>query len=66
MHGLDMQVQGYVKNVTSKGVFVALASDLDAHIRLSNLADGFVENPSEAFAEGQLVSGRVLSVVGSR
>lgn len=57
---------GYVKNVTAKGVFVALASNLDAHIKLANLADGYVEKPADAFPEGLHVAGRVLSVVGSR
>ena len=61
-----MQVHGYVKNVTAKGVFVALATDLDAHIKLSNLADGYVEKPATAFPEGLHIAGRVLSVVGGR
>lgn len=60
-----VQVLGYVKTV-SKGAFVALAADLDARVKLSALADGFVEDPAKAFPEGRLVRGRVVAVDGSR
>ncbi|XP_044501490.1 rRNA biogenesis protein RRP5 [Mangifera indica] len=58
----NMAVQGYVKNVTSKGCFILLSRKLDAKIRLSNLSDGFVESPDKEFPIGKLVVGRVLSV----
>lgn len=51
-------LQGYVKNVTSKGCFILLSRKLDAKIRLSNLSDGFVESPDKEFPIGKLVVGR--------
>ena len=60
-----IQVLGYVKGV-GKGAFVALAADLDARVKLSALADGFVEDPAVAFPEGRLVRGRVTAIDGSR
>jgi hypothetical protein len=60
------QVAGYIKAVSGAGAFVALAADLDARVRLSNLADGFVPEPAAAFPVGRLVRGRVLAVDGGR
>ncbi|PKA45582.1 30S ribosomal protein S1, chloroplastic [Apostasia shenzhenica] len=57
-----MEVYGYVKNVTSKGCFIMLSRKIDARILLSNLSDGFVENPDAEFPVGKLVHGRVLCV----
>ncbi|KAJ0982713.1 hypothetical protein J5N97_010968 [Dioscorea zingiberensis] len=61
----DMEVQGYVKNVTAKGCFIMLSRLIDARILLSNLSDGFVVNPAAEFPIGKLVCGRVLSVDAS-
>ncbi|KAK7848536.1 rrna biogenesis protein rrp5 [Quercus suber] len=58
----NMVVQGYVKNVTSKGCFILLSRKIDAKILLSNLSDGFVDNPEKDFPVGKLLIGRVLSV----
>ncbi|KAK6941973.1 S1 domain [Dillenia turbinata] len=58
----DMIVQGYVKNVMSKGCFILLSRKLDAKILLSNLSDDFIEDPQKDFPVGKLVTGRVLSV----
>ncbi|KAH9737714.1 rRNA biogenesis protein RRP5 [Citrus sinensis] len=58
----NMIVQGYVKNVTSKGCFIMLSRKLDAKVLLSNLSDGYVESPEKEFPIGKLVAGRVLSV----
>lgn len=58
----NMAVQGYVKNVTSKGCFILLSRKLDAKILVSNLSDGYVEDLEKEFPIGKLVSGRVLSV----
>ncbi len=60
------QVAGYIKAVSGAGAFVALAADLDARVRLSNLADGFVPEPAAAFPVGRLVHGRVVAVDGGR
>ncbi|KAK9266592.1 hypothetical protein L1049_021657 [Liquidambar formosana] len=58
----NMVVQGYVKNIMSKGCFIILSRKLDAKILLSNLSDGYVEDPKTEFPIGKLVTGRVLSV----
>lgn len=58
----NMIVQGYVKNIVSKGCFILLSRKLDAKILLSNLSDSFVESPEKEFHIGKLVSGRVLAV----
>ena len=61
-----LQVHGYVKNVGRAGAFVALARGLEARVKLANLADGYVKEPEQAFPEGQLVRGRVMSTAGGR
>ncbi|KAK8960422.1 hypothetical protein KSP40_PGU014000 [Platanthera guangdongensis] len=58
----NMEVHGYVKNVTSRGCFIMLSRKLDARILVANLSDGFVENPDKEFPVGKAVHGRVLSV----
>ncbi|KAI0529621.1 hypothetical protein KFK09_002175 [Dendrobium nobile] len=58
----NMEVHGYVKHVTSRGCFIMLSRKLDARTLLSNLSDGFVENPDKDFPVGKLVCGRVLTV----
>lgn len=57
-----MVVQGYVKNVSSKGCFILLSRKLDAKILVSNLSDGYVDDPEKEFPVGKLVTGRVSSV----
>ncbi|KAM7262095.1 hypothetical protein ACFE04_021172 [Oxalis oulophora] len=58
----DMVVQGYIKNTMSKGCFIILSRKIEGRILLSNLSDGYVENPEKEFTIGKLVEGRVLSV----
>ncbi|KAF2307726.1 hypothetical protein GH714_031243 [Hevea brasiliensis] len=58
----DTVVQGYVKNVTSKGCFIMLSRKIDAKILISNLSDEYIDNPEKEFPIGKLVIGRVLSV----
>ncbi|KAL6997499.1 hypothetical protein U1Q18_007623 [Sarracenia purpurea var. burkii] len=58
----NMTVQGYVKNVTPKGCFIMLCRKLDAKILLSNLSEGFIENPEKDFPIGKLVIGKLVSV----
>lgn len=55
-------VQGYVKNVTSKGCFILLSRKIDAKVLISNLSDGYVDIPEKDFPLGKLLIGRVLSV----
>ena len=63
---LTFQVRGYVKAASKVGVFVTLSHDVDARVRLSNLAETFVKDPEAAFPVGQLVSGRILKVTPER
>ncbi|KAK4359674.1 hypothetical protein RND71_021903 [Anisodus tanguticus] len=58
----NTMVQAYVKNVTPKGCFVMLSRKVDAKVLLSNLSDGYVENPEKEFPVGKLVTGKVVSV----
>ncbi|MCD7455828.1 hypothetical protein HAX54_029751 [Datura stramonium] len=58
----NTMVQAYVKNVTPKGCFVMLSRKVDAKVLLSNLSDGYVENPEKEFPVGKLVIGKVVSV----
>ncbi|KAL5976748.1 hypothetical protein ACLOJK_021081 [Asimina triloba] len=58
----DMDIQGYVKNVTPKGCFVLLSRKIDAKILLSNLSNGYLEKPEKEFPIGRLVTAKVLSV----
>ncbi len=60
------QVAGYISAVNASGAFLALAANLTARVRLSNLADSFVAEPAAEFAVGRLVRGRVLSVDNGR
>lgn len=55
------QVSGYVKAVSSAGVFVVLARNAEARVKMGHLSDSYVKDPKEAFPEGQLVEGRVIS-----
>lgn len=66
LKSLLIQVRGYVKSVSAAGAFVALARDLEARVKLNNLADGYVEEPKTAFPEGQLVTGRVIATDHNR
>ena len=50
-----------MKGVGRAGAFVVLARGLEARVKLGNLADGFVAHPEQAFPEGKLVTGRVVS-----
>ncbi|KAJ3670185.1 hypothetical protein LUZ60_010509 [Juncus effusus] len=58
----NMEVWGYVKNVTPKGCFIMLSRNIDARILISHLSDEYIENPEKEFPIGKLVLGRVVSV----
>lgn len=61
-----LQVSGYVKAVSSAGVFVVLARNAEARVKMGHLSDSFVKDPKEAFPEGKLVAGRVISAADGR
>ncbi|WRX22777.1 S1 domain - like 5 [Theobroma cacao] len=48
---------GYVKNTIPKGCFILLSRKLDAKILLSNLSDGYIDDPKKEFPIGKLVAG---------
>ncbi|URE17983.1 Suppressor of forked protein (Suf) [Musa troglodytarum] len=58
----DMNIQGYVKNITSKGCFISLSRMMDARILVSNLSYAYVDSPEKEFPVGKLVHAKVLSV----
>jgi predicted RNA-binding protein with RPS1 domain len=57
-----LQVSGYVRGTSKYGVFVALAPGVDARVKMSNLADSFVEDAAAKFVPGQLIKGHVVSL----
>ncbi len=61
-----LQVSGYVKAVSSVGVFVVLARNADARVKMGHLSDSFVKDPKQTFPEGKLVEGRVITSVNGR
>jgi ribosomal protein S1 len=60
------QVRGYVKSVGRAGAFVALSRTLEARVKLANLARSFLPHPDQAFPEGALVTGRIVSAADGR
>ena len=61
-----MQVPGYIKSVGPPGAFVVLARDAVGRVKLSHLADNFVEDPGTLFPPGMLVQGTVMSLADGR
>ncbi|XP_078180965.1 RIBOSOMAL RNA PROCESSING 5 isoform X4 [Carex rostrata] len=61
----NMEVQGYVKNVSPKGCFIMLSRTIDARILISHLSDEYIQKPDKAFPVGKLVHGKVMSVEAS-
>ncbi|KAF2088033.1 nucleic acid-binding protein [Saccharata proteae CBS 121410] len=55
-------VRGFVKNVMDKGVFVSLAPNVTAFVRISDLSDSYVKDWKSLFEVDQLVKGKILSV----
>ena len=45
---------------------MTLSRDLDGRAKLSNLAQGYLDDPSKEFPAGKLVRARVLSLAGGR
>ncbi|KAJ4801242.1 hypothetical protein LUZ62_052488 [Rhynchospora pubera] len=61
----NMEVKGYVKNVSPKGCFIMLSRTIDARILISHLSDDYIQKPDKVFPVGKLVHGRVMSVEAS-
>ncbi|KAL8373876.1 hypothetical protein RB599_000872 [Gaeumannomyces hyphopodioides] len=54
-------IRGFVKNVSDKGLFVALGG-VDAFVRIADLSDAYLKEWKDHFQVDQLVKGRVLAV----
>ncbi|KAL2262687.1 hypothetical protein VTK26DRAFT_440 [Humicola hyalothermophila] len=59
-------VRGFVKNVSDKGLFVALGGDVVAMVQIKNLSDSYLKDWKEHFQVDQVVKGRVISVTDGR
>lgn len=59
---VGMVLEGVISNVTRFGAFVDIGVHQDALIHISQLSDGFVSDPSEIVAVGEVVRVRVLEV----
>lgn len=57
-----MQLEGTVTNITNFGAFVDLGVHQDGLVHISELADKFVENPSDVCSVGDVVKVKVLEV----
>jgi len=55
-------VQGYITNISAKGCFVAVSRGVTARVKISELADKYLENLPALFPPGKLVEGRVLTI----
>ena len=61
LHVNDVR-RGFIKNVADNGVFVSLASNVTAFIRVTDLSDDFLKDWKSGFAIDQLVEGKVIGV----
>ncbi|KAA6408620.1 MAG: nucleic acid-binding [Lasallia pustulata] len=55
-------VRGFIKNVADNGVFIALASNITAFVRVSDLSDSFIKDWKSNFQVDQLVKGKIIAV----
>ncbi|KAH3682794.1 hypothetical protein WICPIJ_006253 [Wickerhamomyces pijperi] len=56
-------VRGFVKNVTDKGLFVALGSNVTGYVKVSNLFDSYIKEWKKFFKLHQLVHAKVIDSV---
>ena len=61
LHVNDVR-RGFIKNVADNGIFVSLASNVTAFIRITDLSDDFLKDWKSGFAIDQLVEGKVIAV----
>ena len=55
-------VRGFIKNVADNGVFVSLASNITAFVRISDLSDSFVKDWKAPLQIDQLAKGKITAV----
>lgn len=63
---IGMELEGVVTNVTAFGCFVDVGVHQDGLVHISELSDGFVENPSDLVKPYDIVKVRVISVDEAR
>ena len=54
--------RGFIKNVADNGVFVSLASNITAYIRITDLSDSFLKDWKAEFEIDQLVRGKIIAI----
>ena len=54
--------RGFIKNIADNGVFVSLASNVTAFIRISDLSDSYLKDWRSYFEIDQLVEGKIIAV----
>ena len=54
--------RGFIKSVANNGVFVSLASNITAFIRVSDLSDAFLKEWKSEFEIDQLVEGKIIAI----
>lgn len=55
-------VRGFVKNVADNGLFVCLATNVTAFVRVSDLSDLFLKDWKSEYEIDQLVKGKVIQI----
>ncbi|CZR57375.1 related to ribosomal RNA processing protein RRP5 [Phialocephala subalpina] len=55
-------VRGFVKNISDKGLFVAIGANVTAYIRVPDLSDSYLRDWKSEFEVGQLVKGKITKV----
>lgn len=54
--------RGFIKNVSDSGIFVSLASNITAYIKITDLSDSFLKDWKADFEIDQLVRGKIIAV----
>ena len=54
--------RGFVKSVANNGIFISLASNVTAFIRVSDLSDAFLKDWKSDFEIDQMVEGKIIAV----
>lgn len=54
--------RGFIKNVADNGIFVSLASNVTAYVKVSDLSDSYLKDWKADFEIDQLVKGKIIAV----
>ena len=55
-------VRGFIKSIAENGIFVSLACNITAIVRVSHLSDAFVKDWKAKFEVDQLVEGKIVAL----